>query len=449
MRGRRPGHGHDRGTSELTKPQPGAGAVDRLRTGPTGLALRWLNSDGGRGFRALRHRPFRRLFSGFVVQQLGFWTSHLTLQGVVDDITDNDPVAMSLLFAALLAPVLLLSPFAGVLADRRDRRLIMVKSYASMGLTAAGLAAMAALWDAPPLAVVYPLAVLLGVGFALLSPAIGAAVADAVSADDLNSAISLQAAATNLTRVGGPMLAGGLIAASFYSAAFAAFAVTCAFAAAVLTQTRLRPYERDPAPASVLGRLRDGLSHARERPPALRALRTVAVTAVFGVAQVAMLPAFTSLVLKGAPGQFALLAAGSGLGAIAGAMALGYSRRPVTLASGARAQLLYGLVLTGFALSGGLAEGFAWQVAAGMLYFLTMTRMQALLQLLADDAKRARLMSLFSLCWGGIMWVGTVIMGLAAGPAGLGLRTTLLLASGVCAVHGAWTLISAGVSGEH
>ena len=185
----------------------------------------------------------------------------------------------------------------------------------------------------------YALAGLFGTAFAVMPPVIGACVADSVARSDLQSAISLQAAAANVTRVGGPMLAAMLIAVSAsYGIAFAAFSATCVFAAVMLGRARLRPYQPDHSKTSVLGRLRDGLRHARERPPALRALQTAAVTSLFGVSQMALIPAFTSKELGGEQGQFAWVVAGTGVGAIAGALLLGYSKRSVTLAGGASAQ---------------------------------------------------------------------------------------------------------------
>ena len=481
MRGRRTRHGHDRGATALTATAAGQAEPDehptahtgtehpagqaepdehptahtgtehpatsppvQFREGPTGLALRWLESESGRGFRALRHSPFRRLYSGFVVQHLGFWTAHVSLQSLVDTATDSDTAAMSLLFAALLGPMLPISPLAGVLADRRDRRRLMIRAYSAMGLVSAAFALLTTMKPDPPLAAVYALSGLFGTAFAVTPPVIGACVADSVDRSDLQSAISLQAAAANITRVGGPVLAAALIAASTsYGIAFATFSATCVFAAAMLGRTQLRPYQPDYANASVLGRLRDGLRHAKDRPPALHALRTAAVTSLFGVSQMALIPAFTSKELGGEQGQFAWVVASTGVGAIAGALLLGYSKRSVTLAGGASAQLGYGIALIAFALSNHLAMGVAAQAVAGFFYFWSMTQLQTLIQSLADDAKRARLMSLFNLAWGGIVWIGALLLGLAARPSALDLRPTMLTAAVICAAHGAWTKATA------
>lgn len=377
-----------------------------------------------------------------MVQQLGFWTSHVALQGVVDEASGSDPLAMGILFAALLVPTLLIGPLAGVMADQRDRRVVVMQAYGLTGLAAAGLAVLTTVRPDTSLIPVYGLAAVLGVGFALISPALTAGVADAVTVDDLQSAISMQAAASNFTRAGGPMLAAALIASRNHQVAFAAFALSCGFAIAVLRAARLRPYSPDPIRVTVLGRLRDGFRHARERPPALRALRIVAVTAVFGVGHVALVPSFTAQHLGGESSQFAWVVAGTGIGSVGGALVLGYFRRPITLGGGAAAQVFLGVALAGFALSNQLAVAIAMQILLGFFYFVSMTWMQALLQNLVDDAKRARVMSLFVVAWGGVIWVGTLLLGLAAGPVGLGLRPTLLLAAGVCAAHGTWALVT-------
>ncbi|NIR38757.1 MAG: hypothetical protein GWN79_16280, partial [Actinobacteria bacterium] len=101
----------------------------------------------------------------------------------------------------------------------------------------------------------------------------------------------------------------------------------------------------------VLGRVAAGYRHARERRPARLAIATVAVMSVFGVAHTALIPSFARDVLDRDPGQFAKIVASTGVGAIVGALTVGYSRTRPSMRRAAGTQVLYGTCLGGFALS--------------------------------------------------------------------------------------------------
>ena len=410
--------------------------TERARTGPTGVVLRWINTDRGRGFRAIRSRPFRFLYTGLVAQQLGFWTSHLTLQGLTEEVSGGDTFAISLLFAAMFAPAVVVGPIGGVLADRLDRRLVLMRTWSTMTAVALGLALVAMATDDPPLWSVYGLALMLGATFSLGNPALAAGIANSVDQRDLQSAILMQSAAANLTRVAGPLLAAPIIAAGLFHIGFFALAAACVFAVTVLARTRLRPFVPDADSVGVAARIVDGLRHARSRPPALRAISTVAVTSIFGVAHVALIPSFASDVLDQDAGVFTWLVAATGVGAVIGAMTVGYSRREATLSGAGFHQALYGVSMIAFAASSTLVVAAVAQVFVGFFYFTSMTRLQTLVQRTAAESKRARVMSLFALAWGGVVWIGALMLGAASDLAGLGVRTTLVAASAVLMAHG-------------
>ncbi len=383
---------------------------------------------------------------GFLVQQTGFWLSHLTLQGYVDELADGDTFAISLLFVALFMPAIVMAPFAGVLADRRERRHVMMAAYAGMAVVATALAVVTLLLDEPSLLVIYGLALALGSTFSLIGPSTGELVANTVTQTDLASAISLQAAASNLTRVAGPIVAAPLIAAEIYGAAFGVFALTCLFAVAALTRVRVAPHTVEASDEGVLARIRSGLAHARERRPALLAVATVGVTSVFGVAHVSLIPSFARDVLDRDAGDFAWIVAGTGIGAIVGALTTGYSRATASLRRAAFMLVCYGVALAGFAVAETLAIAIAWQVAVGFFYFATMTTLQTLVQQVVHDTMRGRVMSLYGIAWGGIVWIGALLLGAMADDDALdfGVRTTLLVAAAVLV---SWGLGVAATSG--
>jgi MFS family permease len=365
--------------------------------------------------------------------------SHVTLQGLVEQRADDgDTLAVTWLFVALFAPQLVIGPFAGVLADRAERRRVVVACYSSAALVAASLAVLTAITDAPPLLAIYLLALALGASFSFIGPSAGALVVNSVSAEDVASAISMQAAVQNLTRVAGPILAAGIIASERFEIGFAGFAAATVVAALLMSRTRVEAHDITPDSLGVFGRMAVGFRHARERRPALLAIATVAVASMFGVAHTALIPSFTSEVLEEDAGRFGVIVAATGIGAIVGALTVGYSKHEPSLARGALSLVMYGACLAGFALSETLAVAIGWQVILGFFYFTTMTTIQTLVQQVVADEMRGRVMSLFGIAWGGLVWVGTLILGLTADQRGLDLgeRTTLLLTAGVLMSYG-------------
>jgi MFS family permease len=337
-----------------------------------------------------------------------------------------------------------IGPFAGVLADRLERRRVVVACYVAGATTAAALAVLTAASDAPPLWAIYLLALALGGSFSFIGPSAGALVVNSVHPDDVASAISMQAAVQNMTRVAGPILAAGIIASGRFHLGFAGFALATSTAALLMTRVKVAPHEIVPDSLGVFGRMAVGFRHARERTPAVLAITTVAMASVFGVAHTALIPSFTSEVLGEDAGRFGVIVAATGIGAIVGALTVGYSKREPSMTRGAASLFLYGVCLTGFAMSDTLAVAVAWQVVLGFFYFGTMTTLQTLVQQVVADDMRGRVMSLFGIAWGGLVWVGTLILGLAADSRGLDLgeRTTLLGTAGVLMVYGAVVTIA-------
>ena len=365
--------------------------------------------------------------------------SHVTLQGLVANRSaDGDNLAVTWLFVALFTPQLVIGPFAGVLADRLERRRVVVVCYSSAAAIAGALAALTAISDSPPLIFIYLLALALGTSFSFIGPSAGALVVNSVDPDDVTSAISMQAAVQNMTRVAGPILAAGIIASQRFHIAFAAFAVATATAAIMMSRVEVKTQTIVPDSLGVFGRMAVGFRHARERKPALLAIGTVAVASIFGVAHTALIPSFTSEVLGEDAGRFGVIVAATGIGAIVGALTVGYSKREPSLSRGAASLFMYGVCLTGFALSETLLVAVIWQVALGFFYFGTMTTIQTLVQQVVADEMRGRVMSLFGIAWGGLVWVGTLILGLAADQRGLDLgeRTTLLLTAALLMGYG-------------
>lgn len=379
-------------------------------------------------FSALRHRDYKLLFASFVVNQTGFWLAHISLQALMVDLSDGDPLQVGLLTFALLSPALLLAPIAGAVADRLDRKTIVLTCYVVVTLVSTALGALSSAGAMTPL-LLLSLAFAMGTTFSFAGPATMAIAANAVHQGDLSSAVALQSAMNNLTRVVGPLLAAPLVAAGRYAIGFAVFAVASALAGVLVSRMRVSNETTAEDDASgIFERIRGGFMHARERRPALAAIVTAGCLSLFGIGHIAMLPVFAADVL-GDEGLFPWLVSTTALGAMLGALATGRDPRP-NLARASVRLACYGVAFALFATSSVPWLAFVTQFFVGYFYFAVMTGLQTLIQQLVDDSNRGRVMSLFQVAWGGLTPVGSLAMGALAGW--IGIAPTLQLAALGC-----------------
>ena len=392
---------------------------------------------GSGAFRALSHRPFRLLFISFLINQTGFWISHISLQGLMVELSDNDTRQNGLLFFVLFLPAFLLAPLAGVAADRFDRKKIVLVCYCSVIICCGALGiATASDWLTPGRLLGFAFA--LGLSFAFSGPASHAIAANAVSMPDLPSAVSLQSAANNLTRVIGPLLAAPLVATSRFEWSFGIYMAAALVAAILTAAMRISRYMPEEEAGGILARMSSGFVHARERRPAVPALLSVATLSFFGVSHTVLIPSFAADVL-GSADYFAWLAAATGVGAMVGALRAGRVGREPSMWRAGRGMSGYGVALAAFSLNTGIAFALVAQVVVGYFYFSVMTSLQTLIQSIVDESKRGRVMSLFQVAWAGLVPFGSLAMGFLAEP--WGSPNTIFMGAAVCVIFGLWVLI--------
>jgi len=406
---------------------------------PAARAKGFLGSSRGRAFRAFAHRPFRLLFVAFLVNQTGFWISHLGMQGLMVKLAQNDPIWLGRLFFALFIPAFALAPIAGVVADRVDRKRIMLVSYGSVAVCSAVLAALTSSGRIDPLSLC-GLALLFGVSFSFAGPASFALAANAVPGDDLPSAVSIQSAANNLTRVVGPVVAAPILAADRYELAFGVYMVAAALSAVLIARMAHAHYEAELEDGGIFARLATGLRHARERRPALPALTMVATLSFFGVSHMVVMPVFAEEVL-GNVDYFAWIVVATGAGAMFGALSIGFREARPSMRAAAVLMVGYGIALAIFSAATTLAVALAMQFVIGWTYFAVMTSLQTLVQQVVAEAKRGRVMSLFQVAWAGLVPWGGLAIGETAGR--IGVTTTLALCAAVCGAYAAGSLLLA------
>ena len=155
-------------------------------------------------FRAFSHQEFRKFYIGSIAARVGFWFSHISYQALMSDLT-KDELWVSLLFVVTFLPVLFFGPLGGLLADRLDRKRLLLSAYAALILVSAIQVFLVAVNAISP-GILLLTSFLIGLVMAILSPVVQAVTANTVPQEDLASAISLQAMSSNASRVLGPAL---------------------------------------------------------------------------------------------------------------------------------------------------------------------------------------------------------------------------------------------------
>jgi ENTS family enterobactin (siderophore) exporter len=337
-------------------------------------------------------RDFRLLFAGRFVSMAGNAVATTAANWQVYGLTRSS-LAVGMLTLASSAGMFAGLMAGGMLADRHDRRTLMLASRAPQAVLAA-LLMVNSLLPHPALWAVYLLVMLVGALSGIGSPASTAAFPSLVGAEQLAAAAALNSLSSKLGDLGGPALAGALIAgpglASCYGIDAASFLV---FGLTVWFIRPLPPTVRAGRPG--LRSMAEGLRHVRHNAVVGGMLAVDASAMIFGMPS-ALFPALAHDHFHGGSATFGLLSAAPGLGALLGAATSGWTgrlRRPgvVVIIAG----LAWGAAVIGFGLSGSLALALAFLALAGMADLISEVLRNALLQQYTPDALRGRVSSLY------------------------------------------------------
>lgn len=377
-------------------------------------------------FRALRHANFRNFLIGQGISVIGTWMQTTAMGWLVWRLTSSEE-ALGFFYFIGRIPALLVTPIAGVLADRYSRfRLVMWAQI--LQLAQAMVLAVMTLSGHEPLWALAVLAVLLGVFSAIDVPARQSFMIELVGRDDLANAIPLNSGVFNLARVIGPALAGGLVAliaklTSIHPEGFCFLLNGVSYVAIIWQLVRMRLPRRVPEPrkGSVGDDLRQAFAFVRRHEAVRSILLYMAIVSAFGYAHSVVLPAVAKKVLGHDVGGFGVLLSASGLGAIFGAAflarridigGLGFGR--VIAASGLMVGL--GLILFSFSKTFWLSVALLVPAGAGMM--VQSAASNTLLQQVTPDHLRGRVISFFSVVFLGLFPIGGLFMGWAAGQFG-------------------------------
>jgi MFS family permease len=402
-----------------------------------------LPSRGARAFRALKHREFRLFWSTFVVGQLGFWISFIAMQALMSRLTDANGAWLGLLFFTNFSPMLFFTPVAGVVADRVERKKILMVTYTLMTLLMGTLAVVTLTGHATPV-VLLPFAFGIGILFSFNAPAGQAISANAVPRDDLPSAISLSSGGSNLARVIGPTLAGPVIVLWEEGAAFAVYAIASVIVVFLMSRLHISTYEREADSGQFLQRVRSGFVHARERPPVLAALSVLAMSSLFSAGYLSLLPVMVNEEFGRGSSDFTKLAAVAGLGSLIGALTTAFRDTMPTLRSAALLVVGFGASVAVFGQSPNWTVAMILSVIVGIFYFSATTTLNTLVQFHVEEHMRGRISSLFVICWAGLVPIAGLWEGVVASRTSV--RTSMLIAGVVTAAYALFVAVARGSS---
>jgi MFS family permease len=364
---------------------------------------------------SLRQRNYRLFFGGQLISVAGTWMQTVAQSFLVLDLTHSG-TQLGLATAARFLPIFLFGPMGGLLADRMDKRRVLLVTQTLSGLLAGVFAVLTATGNIN-MAIVYVLAVALGFVNVFDNPARQSFISEMVSAEDLANAVTLNSVSMNMARVFGAALGGVIAAALGLALCFAANAIS--FGAVLVSLLLMRRSELFPARRVPRRKrqVREGLSYVRRTPELLVPLVLIAVVGTLAWEFNVTLPLMASKVFHGGAAAYGIMASVMGAGAVVGGLISAARPRPRTRAL-CVAAIGWGIAILAAAVAPSLPVELATMVFVGYGSITFNSLAKTTLQLAATPSMRGRVMALWGLAWLGSTPIGGPIVGWIAQVAG-------------------------------
>jgi MFS family permease len=375
-----------------------------------------------RTFASLRNRNFRIFFTAQIVSVTGTWMQSIAQMWLVLHLTGSG-LALGITAALQFTPILLFGTWGGLLADRVDKRKLLMVTQSSAGVVALVLAGLT-LGGLVQLWMVYSLAFALGMVNVFDNPGRQSFVTEMVGKGQVINAVGLNSAVFTLARVIGPAVAGVLIAAVGTGWCFLYNGLS--YFPVVLALGLMRPLElhRDRPAARARGQIRAGIRYAWNTPELRFPLLLMLVVGTLAFNFSVLMPLMASLVFHSGASTFGLLMSFMGAGAFVGALVSANRARP-THRLLAFAGVAFGGLLIGAALAPTLPIELFVLLPLGAAMITFQATANSLLQLNSDPALRGRVMALYVMVFLGTTPIGAPIVGWVAEQ--FGARTGLAL----------------------
>jgi MFS family permease len=378
--------------------------------------------------RGLRSRNFRLFFIGQLISNTGNWLTLVALTLLVLHLTKSG-VAVGLLSACQFGPILVLSPFAGLVADRSDKlRLLKITQTGEMcqSLVLAALAFM----HHPPLVALYVTAAAGGCLLAFDNPVRRSFVTEMVPEQDVANAVTLYSALVNTSRIFGPALAGLLVVTVGFGWCFGIDAASYLAVLAALWMMRRSELRTVPVTPRGRGQVRAGLRYVRSLPELWLPFVMLAVVGTLSYNFTVVFPLFVEHGLHGSDASYTLVYSVFSAGALVGALIVA-DRRKVGVANIVRGAAAFGVSMLVLAAAPSVLATLPVVVLVGFSSIAFMTATTAIVQVRADPRMHGRVLALQTVLLVGTTPIGGPIMGAVSDA--FGARVPLVI-GGVAAL---------------
>ncbi|MEI6847649.1 MAG: MFS transporter [Chlorobiaceae bacterium] len=402
-----------------------ASVTNKIGDSPESQKQRSVSQNLLSAFPAFESTNFRRYFPGQVISMIGTWIQMVAQGWLVLEITGS-AFDVGLVAAASTLPTLFLSLFGGVLVDRYPRRTILFWTQSS-AMVLAFVLGFFALTGTVTINIILFLSFLLGCVNALNVPALQAFLSEIVEHKQLPSAIAMNSAIYNASRIIGPAIAGFLISSTGTGVAFLVNGVS--FLAVILSLLLMKSLPKKSGMETAehpLQAIRSGLTYAWEHPVIRSSILFIAVIAIFAWSYITMFPVIAKKTFNMNASGLGSLYGISGLGSVIGTILVSvYSNKIDRLVFIAGGTILFALALIGFTYTMLLPLALFFLFLAGFGLVAAVSTLSATIQSTVDDRYRGRVMSLYMMIFMGFMPIGNLEIGFLSEHFGTGIAIRL------------------------
>jgi MFS family permease len=384
-----------------------------------------VKEDGN--WRSFRHRNYRILFPANTVSNIGSWAQRIAQDWLVLELTNNNGTYLGLVTAVQFAPVLFFSLHGGKLADRFNKRKVLILTNimggaASLGLGVLVITDLIALWH------VFALAAVLGISTAIDAPVRQAFTTEVVGQSDLPNAVSLNSANFNAGRLVGPAISGGLIAAFGTGPSFIVNGLSYFFVIAALLNLNEKAFFHLDRPKSD-GSIREGIAYAKARPDIYVVMLMVFFLATFGLNFQIFNALMATQEFGLGPASFGLMGTFIAIGSLSGAIGSARLERFRNTKFVIKGGILFSISIMALSIIPSYTLYILWLPICGLTALTTLVSANSIVQTSTDPAIRGRVMGLYLLIFMGGTPFGSPLIGTATEL--LGIRPTIALCGGI------------------
>ena len=384
-----------------------------------------VKEDGN--WRSFRHRNYRILFPANTVSNIGSWAQRIAQDWLVLELTNNNGTYLGLVTAVQFAPVLFFSLHGGKLADRFNKRKVLILTNimggaASLGLGVLVITDLIALWH------VFALAAVLGISTGIDAPVRQAFTTEVVGQSDLPNAVSLNSANFNAGRLVGPAVSGGLIAAFGTGPSFIINGLSYFFVIAALLNLNEKAFFHLDRPKSD-GNIREGIAYAKARPDVYVVMLMVFFLATFGLNFQIFNALMATQEFGLGPASFGLMGTFIAIGSLTGAIGSARLERFRNTKFVIKGGILFSISIMVFAVIPSYNLYLVWLPICGFVALTTLVSANSIVQTSTDPAIRGRVMGIYLLIFMGGTPFGSPLIGATADL--IGIRPTIAICGGI------------------